>query len=242
MPEFEEKNSQPNPEHSYTPSVGTSPKNKGGRRRSGGFKSEAVPSNSKIGEIDPAEALKAEIAAPSPKIKETPKSAKITEPQKSESSQCSIASKGSCSLDTNKSKSSKSQPEKATLDSIKKVEERIAKRHAESEKNRSERKERKPKHSSSSNSRNSRTQQRARKTADGGILAAISRFFGSFFGGSSENSSTSTKGPARSSQKRRPRSKNQRHGNGNRNNDSGKRPNNRRGGQKRPRKNTSRSA
>ena len=61
MPEFEENNSQTNSTYSYTPGTGTS-KNKGGRRRSSGFKSEATTSTSKIGEVDPVEALKSEKA------------------------------------------------------------------------------------------------------------------------------------------------------------------------------------
>lgn len=225
MPEFEEKDAQPDPEHNYTPSASAPQKNKGGRRRSGGFKSEAVPSNSKIGEIDPAEALKAEVkkSASSPP--------KVTEAQKSGLSQCSNAPKESCCMDTKKSKSSKPQPEKATLDSIKKVEERIARRRAEGEKVRSERNERKLKNCSN------RTQKRAKEAVNGGMLAAIGRFFGSFFGGSSEDSST--KGPARSSQRRSPRSKNQRRGNGSRNNDYGNKQKNRRGGPGNRRKNTS---
>ena len=223
MPEFEEKDSQPNPEHSYTPSA--SPQKKGGRRRSGGFKSEVAPGNSKIGEIDPAEALKAEVkksASTSPKIAET---------QKSDLSQCSGASEESCSLNTKKSKSSKPQPEKATLDSIKRVEERIARRRAESEKDRSER------NGHDLKNRNSRTQEKEKKAAKGGIFAAFCRFFGSLFGSSPADSST--KDQQRSSQKRSPRSRNQRRGNGNRNNDSGKKQKNRRGGPKNQRKNAS---
>lgn len=226
MPEFEEKDSQPNPEHNYIPSADTSPKNKGGRRRSGGFKSEAVPSNSKIGEIDPAEALKAEVK------KSTSLSPKVTETENSDLSQFSNTAKESCSLKTKKSKSSNPQPEKATLDSIKKVEEKIAQRRAESDKDRSERNERKPKNFSS------HTQKRVKKAVNGGILAAISRFFGSFFGGNSKDSST--KGPARSSQRSRPQRRNPRRGNnGTRNNDSGKRHKNRRGDQRHQRKNAS---
>ena len=61
MPEFEENNSQTNSTYSYTPSTSTS-KNKGGRRRSGGFKSEEISNVSKIGEIDPAEVPKADKA------------------------------------------------------------------------------------------------------------------------------------------------------------------------------------
>lgn len=226
MPEFEEKDSKPNPEHNYIPSADTSPKNKGGRRRSGGFKSEAAPSNSKIGEIDPSEALKAEVkksVSPSPKVTGT---------ENADLRQSSNASKGSHSLNTKKSKISKPQPEKATLDSIKKVEEKIAQRYAKRDKDRSERNERKSKNCSS------RTQKKVKKAANGGILAVIRQFFGSFFGGSSED--FSAKGPARSSQRRRPQGRNPRRGdNGNQKNDSGRRNKTRRGGQRHSRRNAS---
>ena len=60
MPEFEETNNKPNPEHSYTPSTDASKKPRG-RRRSGGFKTEvASASTANMGEVNAADALKSE--------------------------------------------------------------------------------------------------------------------------------------------------------------------------------------
>ena len=60
MPEFEETNTTPNPEHNYTPSTDASKKPRG-RRRSGGFKTEvASASTGSMGEVSAADALKSE--------------------------------------------------------------------------------------------------------------------------------------------------------------------------------------
>jgi len=58
MPEFEETTPQSNPAHSYTPSQDAKPRT---RRRSGGFKKDLNPTpTGKIGEVDPAQALRDE--------------------------------------------------------------------------------------------------------------------------------------------------------------------------------------
>jgi len=60
MPEFEEPKSNASSSESYIPSQDASPKPRT-RRRSGGFKTEAVSSSSaKMGEIDPSSAIKEE--------------------------------------------------------------------------------------------------------------------------------------------------------------------------------------
>ena len=210
MPEFEESDPQPNPEHNYTPSTSAS-KNKGGRRRSGGFKSEVVPSNQKIGEVDPAEILETN----------------IIESSSDKQTCCSTKSpKSSCSLEGGpKSKKGAPKPSKATLDSIQKVEERIAKRRAEAKKDRPE------KSSRSTKVRNSRNH-KEKKESQSGLLGAIGRLFSSLFGGSSP--STPPKIQKRSYQKPKSGKNNSHRGNGSRKNNSGKKYG---GGQKRVRKN-----
>ena len=226
MPEFEEKHSQPNPEHSYTPSASAPPKNKGGRRRSGGFKSTAAASPSKIGEVDPTEVLKTEVRKSPSQSDDAP------DTQASCSIKSSKTSRSSCSLKkTKESTDVKPQPSKATLDSIKKVEERIAKRRAESEKSCSDRDKR------SSKNRGSQIQKDEKKALKGGLLAAIGQFFGTLLGSSSESSST--KDRERPPQKRRPQSNDRDRSNGSRKNDPNNKRKNQRGGQRRRRKSAS---
>lgn len=178
MPEFEESDPQLDPANSYTPSTGES-KNKGGRRRSGGFKSEAAPSNSKIGEVDPTEALKINLQekpATSCDISQEPISCSLEKNESSETACCSVnAEKTSCST---------AQPSQATLDSIQKVEERITHRRAEVEKNRASRGKRGTKKIEGCTG--------GKHSSKGGLIAAVGRFFRSLFGVTPKN--TSTKG------------------------------------------------
>lgn len=204
MPEFEETPTNPNPTYSYTPSTSTASQ-KGGRRRSGGFKSEAVPSNSKIGEVDPAEALKEENVFSQKEPKPSTAASSEAAPNK-----------------TSKAKGSKAQPSEATLDSIKRVEEKIAKRRAESEKNRT------PRTNKSQNKPQSRAGRKSNPSSDGGILAAITRFFGALLGNSSKETSAVKKG--RKPTRRRPQNQNQGNRRGRRENGSGPRRKNHRGG------------
>ena len=225
MPEFEESDPQPDPQHSYTPGTGA-PKSKGGRRRSGGFKSEATASNSNIGEVNPTEALKADAQKGRSQPKGAPKA------QKTCSTKGDSSKSTSCSIKMQPSTDAKPQPEKATLDSIKKVEEKIARRRVESEKSRP------AKGATGSKKRARKTSEKASK---GGILAAIFQFFGSLFGGSSEDSVAESKG--RSYGQRKPRN-----GGSSRRSDnvkkdsSGKRYKNQRGGSKKRRKSPSSSS
>lgn len=221
MPEFEESDPQPNPEHNYSPSTGAS-KNKGGRRRSGGFKSEAVPSNQKIGEVDPTEALKTEM------VKKPSQSVDSPDHQTC----CSIKNQKSSGRLESAPKSEKGdpQPSKATIDSIRRVEERIAKRRTDVEKNRPE------KTSCSTNNRNPRKHKK-RKEDQSGLLGAIGRLFGSLFGGSSKR--PSPKSQKRSYQKQTSGKNNSHRSNGKRKNNSGHKY---RRGQKNHRKNASHSS
>ena len=226
MPEFEEKHSQSNPEHSYTPSASSSPKNKGSRRRSGGFKSAAAATPSKIGEVDPSEVLKTEAQKSSSRSENAP------DTQAACSVKSSKTSRSSCSLNTTKEPTDiKPQPSKATLDSIKKVEGEIAKRRAENEKKFSDKDKRTPK------SCDHRIHKNKKKAAKGGLLAAIGQFFGTLLGNSPEDSSTKDRG--RPPQRRKPQSNDRDRGNGRRKNNSNKKQNNQRGGQRHRRKSVS---
>jgi hypothetical protein len=197
MPEFEENNTQPSPAYSYTPGTSTNQK-KVTRRRSGGFKSEAASSNSKIGEVDPTEALQAEAAQ-----KSNPCSDEVAEDAKTCSHKDSKASSADCGPEkTSKSKSTKPQPSEATLDSIKSVEAKIAKRLAENGKKTS------TKTGSRSRNNNDRAHEKVGSKEQGGVLAAISRFFGMIFGSSPQGTSPSTDNPVQTTKGSNPRRQN----------------------------------
>ena len=123
MPEFEKTQPEPDPQHNYSPSTDTSKKT-GGRRRSGGFKTEISSSPSGIGEVDPSEALKGEKlsgSAPSQE-KSTPQdesSKNSGETPVSENSKKDT--KGGNDIKKAPAKSSKPQPSEATFAAIKKV-------------------------------------------------------------------------------------------------------------------------
>lgn len=221
MPEFEESDSQPDPAHNYTPSTGA-PKNKGGRRRSGGFKSETSARTSNIGEVDPTEILNT-------KVKQGP-----SQPESKPDAQASGSTKSSKpsgpSLNPNSAKRSADttpQPSEATLASIKRVEEKIAKRSAEDEKDYPAKDRRNLKEHDSQPRKN------GTKVADakGGLFAIIGQFFSTLLGGGTAKQSVED-------QERRPRkrhssgSNNRHRGNGQRSDDSGKRHRNHRGGSK----------
>ena len=180
MPEFEEPDSKPNPDHNYAPSSDAQKKT-GGRRRSGGFKSDAVPSNNTIGEVDPSEALElkteqkqpaSETTAEAPETKPTPEAIKPVKDEPKEPSR-SRAPK-------------QPQPSKAPLQSIKSVEEKIAGRRAEAEKTHSakdaDRGRKARKHSSKP----------TQKGASARLFAAIRGLFGKLFGKGSESTSKDT--------------------------------------------------
>ena len=219
MPEFEESDHQPKPEHNYTPST-NAPKNKGGRRRSGGFKSEASASKSKIGEVDPAEALKADVQKDASRSDNTPDAETSRSIKNSRTSRSS-----SSSNDTEKSTAAKPQPSQATLDSIRKVEERIAKSLAESEKNRPNR----GRHGFKKDDR--RINKNGQKPVGGGLLSVVSQFFGKLFGSSPKNLSLANQ--RRSSRRRKFRNDN------NQKDNSQNRSKSHRRGSKHRRKNTS---
>ena len=223
MPEFEEAKPQSNPEHSYAPSS-SNLQEKGGRRRSGGFKSEVKTSEAKIGEVNPAEVLEAakQTSAPSSNKTTEIKKACSTKKPKSSSEKC-------CSDKTKKSQSSTPQPSKATLESIKGVEAKIAKRSAEDKKARpagSNRKSGKQKDSAYKKSKSSN---------ESGLFAAIGRFLGTLFAGDSKNGSQS-----KTSKRGNPRNRDSQKSNEPPKNVSRAKQKNRRSNQRRNRKDTPR--
>ena len=177
MPEFEEPDSQPNPDHNYTPSSNAQKKT-GGRRRSGGFKSDAVPSNSAIGEVDPSEALKLEVEKSQP-IFETTAEAPENDPTPEATDPIANTPK---EPRRSWAASKQPQPSEATLQSIQSVEEKIARRRAEIEKKRP------PRDSRERTSRKRRSGSTQKNTSVG-LLRAIKGLFGKLFGKGSESSS-----------------------------------------------------
>ncbi len=202
MPEFEENNSQTNSTYSYTPSTSTSKNKGGGRRRSGGFKSEATAITPKIGEVDPTEALKAEKTK-----KNNPPASEVSEKKESRSVKTSKASsKKHASEKTTKATDLKPQPSKETLNSIKSVEEKIARRRAENEKNRPVKKE------SVSKKKNVRTHKQNKSSDQGGLLAAIGQFFGKLLGNSTKAQPPKGRGQTSKGQKSKSQRQNSRRG------------------------------
>lgn len=223
MPEFEENNSQPDPAYSYTPSTST-PKKTGGRRRSGGFKSEITTSDSKIGEVDPAEALKVEKAR-----ENNLQSSEAVEKPKASSAKNAKASSTECATDKKpRANDSKPQPSKATLDSIRSVEEKITLRRAENEKNSP------PRSRSAPRKNNTHTRKENKPSNEGGLLAAVGRFFGKLLGNSPKGQTIEKQEKGRRSKNQYPNSQR-----GPRRDNSGTRRKNSRGGTRSHRNNSS---
>lgn len=211
MPEFEKTNSQPDPEHSYSPSKDASRK-QGGRRRSGGFKTETISSSANIGEVDPVEALKSEqLSGSKPTQKtSTDESGHTVEnaaPKKQESAKV-IENTDDTVKSHNASQTSGPQPSEATLASIQSVEARIARRRQE---------ERGKKSSPVATKGQTKQVKPSRKTdlkngrgstskPKGGLLSAITQFFSNLFGStpkSKNNTRRKSSGPKNYENKRR---------------------------------------
>jgi hypothetical protein len=186
MPEFEEPAADANQKINYTPSTDATNKPRT-RRRSGGFKTEHAIPNTSIGEINAADALKAEKlsggAKPEPKKKN---SAPKVEKSKTKSPKAPKPSKPG-----QETTAADPQPSPETLAAISRVEARLAKRkeerdakRGERDKNRpagAERKRSKGSTGSSSGSSTSSTRKRSSggtKKQSGGIVASILKIFG----------------------------------------------------------------
>ncbi len=168
MPEFEHSKSQVNPDHNYTPSADAKPRT---RRRSGGFKKECdnTPKGN-MGEIDPAEALKAEKLSCD---------TKPVEAQKEKTLKRDDGKEYLSERETNP------QPSEETLAAIKRVEERIAERKAERDARYEERKKaRATEHSTRGESKHYTIAQKKRRSGrknpvkKKGLIASILNIFG----------------------------------------------------------------
>ncbi len=222
MPEFEESNSQPNPNHSYTPRTDASQKPRS-RRRSGGFKTEVASSASAaIGEVDASSALNSEKLSGHTSPQDSDKCCKTER----SSATAELETPGQPAADAEPAKIGQQQeaaddaahahraplperrtnpqPSTATLAAIKIVETRIAERRSKRD---ARRKERDQDHSGKCKPQreargqqlpsNNRRHSSARKN---GLLATINRFFAKLF--NSEPKPVEQHRPKRSSAKR----------------------------------------
>ena len=205
MPEFEETDSQPNPDHSYTPSSdaqnSNTQKNTGGRRRSGGFKSDAVPSNSQIGEVDPSEVLQVEAVKSQPIPKDS-----VEAPKAGSNDATTEPVEKSSGAPRRSGTPKQPQPSEATLQSIQVVEGRIAKRKTEIEKKR-------PAGDATKGRKTKKRGPRSPKSSQPtGLFAGVFGFLGKLFGKDSKSPASATQGPP--SGKKYSKHNKQRHRNG----------------------------
>ncbi len=154
MPEFEEPKAEPSAKQNYTPSTDASQKPRT-RRRSGGFKTTPAVTDSSIGEIDPAEALKKEKlsggAKPEPKPKKKKSAPKADKPK--------------AKADKPDANRGNPQPSPETLAAIQRVDARLA----EKEKNRPAKGSKNPVGKKPGS---------GKKPQSGGLIASILNFFG----------------------------------------------------------------
>ena len=165
MPEFEEENINASPSENYKPSTDASTKPRT-RRRSGGFKAELAPlSNTKVGEVNAAEALLRE------KLSGQISSNTEKPPFRSEQTEVGGREKQAPRVhrDTNP------QPSAKTLQAIAVVESRVAERQSKRDKKRNANHDRKPQNKK----RNNKQRRNHSKLS---ILAIIGGWISTFFG------------------------------------------------------------
>ena len=165
MPEFEEENINASPSENYKPSTDASTKPRT-RRRSGGFKAELTPlSNTKVGEVNAAEALLGE------KLSGQISSNNEKTPVRSEKTEVSGREKQAPRLhrDTNP------QPSAKTLQAIAVVESRVAERQSKRDKKRNANHDRKPQNKKRNN-------KQRRNHSKEGLLEIIGGWISTFFG------------------------------------------------------------
>lgn len=229
MPEFEKTQSQPDPKHNYSPSANASRK-QGGRRRSGGFKTETTSSAADIGEVDPIEALKSEQLSGSKRSQETSTDehsgdVEDVTPEKSESAKA-IDDTNNTKISQSAPKTPGPQPSEATLTAIQSVEAKIARRRQEDRGKKSSlvAAERKAKPVNSNRKTDLKNGRASAPASKGGLLCAITQFFSNIFGGESKS--------APKSKNSNTRSKNRRKSSGYKNHDDKRQRNDSRRGQK----------
>jgi hypothetical protein len=172
MPEFEEDNPTTSQSQNYTPSTDASQKPRT-RRRSGGFKTEVVSlKNAKIGEVNAAEAIKEEKlsgqASPAAEPRREPRAEREPRAPRRETNPL---------------------PSPETLAAITRVEARLIERRTERDARRTERDKNRPARTDGkpgSPRSGARKSAASTKKSKGGLLAAISGFFGKLFGNEPE--------------------------------------------------------
>ena len=161
MPEFEEPEAEPSSKQNYTPSTDASSKPRS-RRRSGGFKTTPAPTNSSIGEVDPAEALKKEKLSGREKPEPSPKkeqAAPKAEKPEGRPEKAARPDRG------------KAQPSPETLAAIERVDARLAERKKERDARRSERGKTRPNKGGKKPGGTQRNPGKQRES--GGLIASI---------------------------------------------------------------------
>ncbi len=186
MPEFEETQPQSNPSHHYTPSEDAKPRT---RRRSGGFKKETGEApKGHIGEVDAKSALKEEKLS-GPAKAEPPRQEKAASKElkpvelKEKPTPRDRAPRSEESANANQP-----APSEKTLAAIRRVEARILERKAERDARRAERGETKRprKQDADSTARPTPGAGQSGSSAEGGLISAITGFFGKLFGSAAE--------------------------------------------------------
>lgn len=204
MPEFEETNSQPNPNHSYTPRTDAAQKPRS-RRRSGGFKTEVAASTTAgIGEINAATALNSEKLSghacsqdpnnsSKPERKPEPTDTALPSKEAADTELDKISQKqgASCEPQAHRlaraERTTNPQPSAATLAAIKTVESSITERRNQRNARRTERENNhlvKNTHQRETRSNKPAVKQSPNRSVQkNGLLGAISRFFAKLFAG-----------------------------------------------------------
>lgn len=202
MPEFEEHQQTDSQAESYTPSTDATAKPRT-RRRSGGFKTDAASaSKGNMGPVNPTEALKEEKLSGSGQpaaANSAPRSERSDRPERSERApRKERAPRSERPAREDKPRKERAprkerpvanpQPSAETLAAIATVEARLAERkterdarRAERDKNRPAKKERKP-----AAKKTAKKAPRNKPQPKGGIIAAITGFFGKLFGAEPE--------------------------------------------------------
>ena len=165
MPEFEEPEAEASSKENYTPSTDAKDKPRT-RRRSGGFKTAPATTNSSIGEVDPADALKSErLSGPS-----QPE----TKPEKEKPAP--KADQPSAKKEKSAPRGSNPQPSPETLAAIERVDARLAERKQGREARRAEREKKRP--AKGGKKPAGKRKQASGKSQSGGLLDSILGFFG----------------------------------------------------------------
>jgi len=187
MPEFEDNSTTSNQTQSYTPSTDAAKKPRT-RRRSGGFKTEvSSASKGNMGPVDPAEALTNEKLSGTGKPANAPeKSEELGKPRAPRNeSKPKEEQQRKERVEKSEAPTPNPQPSPETLAAIAKVEARLAERKAERDARRAEREKNRPAKKKAAKKK-PHNAIKGKRQAKGGLLAAITGFFGGLFGSERE--------------------------------------------------------